>query len=115
MVWNMNLTDNPITIAEAPSYSVDIFIAGSRAAATEVLREFCLRGECVTVSEADYVYTGGLEAGVRVGLINYPRFPRTTNQLWERGVEIGRFLIERLHQQSCTVAATDRSAFLSRR
>lgn len=111
----MNLADNPITITEAPSYSVDIFIAGSRAAATEALREFCLRGECVTVTEADYVYTGGMESGVRIGLINYPRFPRDSDVLWERGLEIGRFLIERLHQQSCTVAATDRSAFLSRR
>lgn len=111
----MSLSDSPITITEAPSYTVDIFIAGSRAAATEALREFCLSGECVTVCEADYVYTGGLESGVRVGLINYPRFPRTPEVLWERGTEIGRFLIERLHQQSCTVAATDRSAFLSRR
>jgi len=115
MVRNMSLADNPITVTEASSYSVDIFIAGSRHSATEVMREFCLDGECVTVTEADYVYTGGMESGVRVGLINYARFPRGPETLWDRGIEIGRLLIERLHQQSCSVVAPDRSAFLSRR
>ena len=65
----MSLSENPISITETTGCAIDVFIAGSRYAATEALREFCLRGECVTVSEADYVYTGGLEAGVRVGLI----------------------------------------------
>lgn len=109
------LADNPITITEATSYSVDIFIAGSRQSATDAMREFCLRGECVTIAEADYVFTGGLESGVRVGLINYARFPRERDQLWDRAIEIGRFLVERLHQQSCSVVCAHRSAFLSRR
>lgn len=111
----MSIVGNVTVMTEAPSYSVDIFIAGSRQAATEAMREFCLRGECVTVSETDYVYTGGLEAGVRVGLINYARFPRTTEQLRDRAIEIAHFLIERLHQQSCSVVAPDRTLFLSRR
>lgn len=111
----MNLSDNPITIAESTSYSVDIFIAGNRQSATEAMREFCLRGECVTISDADYVYTGGMEEGVRIGLINYARFPRGHETLWQIGIDMGRFLIERLHQQSCSVVAPDRSAFLSRR
>lgn len=111
----MNLTDNPIIETEAPSYSIDIFIAGSRAAATDAMREFCLRGECVTVTEADYVYTGGMEAGVRVGLINYARFPRTAEELDARAVEIAKFLIDRLHQQSCSVVGPHGTRFLSRR
>lgn len=110
----LQLHSDIATLSE-PTYSIDIFIAGNRASATEALREFCLRGECVSITEADFAYTGGLESGVRVGLINYPRFPRDAGQLHTRALEIAKFLIERLHQQSCTVVGPDHTVFLSRR
>src|SRR6218665_450080 len=92
-----------LTFTTAPSHSVDIFIAGSRTAATEACREFCLRGLCVSVTEADYVFTGGMESGVRVGLINYPRFPKRQEEIDHVAILLADFLIERLHQQSCVV------------
>src|SRR5690242_16439560 len=104
-----------ITAKEAPSYSVDIFIAGDRAAAVTACREFCMTGLCVTITEADFVFTGGMESGVRVGLINYPRFPKEPEAIFTKAEELARFLIERLFQQSCCVIAPDRTVWLSRR
>ncbi len=60
----------------APSCPVSIFIAGDYDKAHEICRAHCdAVGLCVTVTATSYIYTGGEEAGVIVGLINYPRFP----------------------------------------
>ncbi len=111
----MSLNDNPITAQSAPTVNIDIFIASNRADATRLCREFCLRGLCVSITEADYVFTGGMESGVRVGLINYPRFPKPHDEIWDTAVELARFLIEGTHQQSCTVVGPRETMFLSRR
>jgi hypothetical protein len=81
---------------EAPSYSVDIFNAGDHAAAVAACREFCMEGLCVSITGADFVFTGGMEPGVRVGLINYPRFLTEAAVIFDKGVELAHFLIERL-------------------
>jgi hypothetical protein len=106
---------NKITETQAQSFGVDIFIAGDRRTATEACRQFCMEGLCVSITEADFVYTGGMESGVRIGLINYPRFPTSYEALQETGLRLGRFLIERLHQSSCTVVCDRNTHFLSRR
>ena len=60
----------------------DIFIGGDLAVAKQTCREFCMeKGFCVTVEPVAFIYTGGEESGVRVGLINYPRFPTTHDDL----------------------------------
>lgn len=115
MVRNMNLNDNPITSQRCHSFSVDIFIAGDRRAATEACREFCLRGLCVSITEADFVFTGGLESGVRVGLINYPRFPSDGASLTQTAINLAHHLIGRLHQSSCSIVTPDETIWLSRR
>jgi hypothetical protein len=100
---------------EAPSYSVAVYIAGDLATAREACRGFVMSGLCVTLEPVEYVYTGGLEAGVRVGLINYPRFPSEPAVIWARAEELTLFLIERLHQHSASVVGPDRTLWLSRR
>lgn len=109
------MRENPIIETACDPISIDIFIGGNRAAATEACREFCLEGLCVTISETDFVFTGGMESGVRVGLINYARFPTGGDVLLEKAKRLAVFLIERLHQSSCTVMAPQGSFFLSRR
>lgn len=111
----MTILTDTITETEAPTFRADIHIAGSRAAATDACREFCLRGLCVTVAEDNFVYTGGMEAGVRIGLINYPRFPKAPEEIFQVASELARFLIGRLRQQSCCVVGDDKTVWLSRR
>lgn len=106
---------NEITATADTTFRVDIFIAGDRRAATEACREFCLEGLCVSITEANFVFTGGMESGVRVGLINYPRFPSTEIKIRDTAIRLARFLIERLHQSSCTVVSDLDTVWLSRR
>jgi hypothetical protein len=59
----------------AKSYTCRIWIAGDYADACRSVRQFCEVGACFAVERVDYVYTGGMESGVCITRINYPRFP----------------------------------------
>lgn len=99
---------------ECPSYPVSIFIAGNARDAETVCREYCdATGFCVTVTETNYIYTDGEEAGVIVGLINYPRFPAKPDDIERRAFELGDLLRERLGQQSYSVQTPKRTIWRS--
>lgn len=93
-------------LVTAPTIRIDIFIAGDLAQAKQVCREWCMSvGACVTVEPVDYIYTGGEEAGVRIGFINYPRFPSDETALLERARELANILMLRLCQHSYSIVA----------
>jgi hypothetical protein len=101
-------------MTECPTYSATIFISGDYAKAKAVCQHYCLElcsGLCVTVEPIEYVYTGGCEAGVRVGLINYPRFPAEPSDIFARALNLARVLRVELSQWSFTVQATDKTVF----
>lgn len=100
---------------EVSTYTAAIHLAGDPADARRICREFCLRGLCVTVEPIEFIYTGGAESGVRVGLINYPRFPADPKTIFATAEELARVLIEGLHQHSASIVATDKTVWLSRR
>lgn len=88
-----------------------IYIAGSLEVAKQVCRKHCMDvGLCVTIEPTSYIYTGGEEAGVVVGLINYPRFRTTSIDLYTKAFELARKLREELCQTSFTVM-TDKKTF----
>lgn len=100
----------------ATTIRVDIFIAGDLAQAKQVCREFCMsEGACVTVEPVDYIYTGGEESGVRVGFINYPRFPTDAGTLFNKAGRLAERLMERLCQHSYSIVGPDHTAWYSRR
>lgn len=100
----------------APTIRVDIFIAGDAAQARQVCREFCIaEGACVTVEPVDYIYTGGEEAGVRVGFINYPRFPTNADTLFNKAGRLAEKLMERLCQHSYSIVGPENTVWYSRR
>jgi hypothetical protein len=105
-----------VTRTEAPSYPVNIFIAGSAWQAETTCLAFCDEvGLCVTVTETTYCYTGGEEAGVIIGLINYPRFPSAPEAIWERAEQLAAKLCADLKQQSYTIQAPDKTVWFSHR
>jgi len=77
--------------------------------------EYCLDGLCVTVEPVQYIYTRGEESGVRVGLINYPRFASDPQEIFEHALKLARLLRDRLFQWSFTIVATDKTVFESLR
>lgn len=98
------------------SHPVRIYIAGPVERAKELIAEFCMEhGACFTVTPTEYVYTGGRERGMIVGLINYPRFPADADAIEHKAVELARVLIEGLHQWSASVECPQETIWLTRR
>jgi hypothetical protein len=98
----------------ASSYPISIFIAGNYDFATAICSSFCDEvGFCVTVAPARYVYTGGCEEGVVVGLINYPRFPAEPADIKARAIELGMRLREGLRQESFSVQTPTTTTWFS--
>ena len=98
------------------SYWATIFVAGGLEASTKVCQDFCMKvGLCVTIEPTNYVYTGGSEIGVRVGLIHYAPFPDSKDNIFNKARELGKLLAEENSQWSYTVLTPEVSAFFSRR
>jgi hypothetical protein len=103
-------------IKKEPTIRFDIFMAGDIAQAKQVCREYCLAiGLCVTIEPVDYIYTGGEEAGFRIGLINYPRFPTDETALHQRATELADLLTKRLCQHSYSIVGPRETEWFSRR
>lgn len=101
---------------ECGSYPVTIFIAGDLATAKQTCRQWCMdRGDCVTVEPVDYIYTGGAETGVRVGWINYPKFPRSPAEILDRAKDLADLLMVDLCQHSYSIQTPEKTYWHSRR
>ena len=92
---------------------VTIYIAGDFADAKRVCRKFCAEGLCVTVEPTTFVYTGGAEDGVRIRLINYPRFPTDVPTLVATAERLGDLLRAELCQSSYSIVGPSETIFKS--
>jgi len=88
------------------SGSVKIFIAGNVQRAKQLCAEFVEKGACVNVVETEYIYKYGMEQGVIVEFINYPRFPKTPDQVIRDAFQLGKMLMRGLHAGSFTIASS---------
>lgn len=103
-------------IETAANVGVDIYMAGDINQAKQVCREFCRDvGLCVHIEPVDYIYTGGEEAGFKVGLINYARFPKKGPEIHQAAMRLGEALRERLCQQSFSIVGGAVSRWISYR
>lgn len=90
-----------MTTKTEPTFWARIYMSGPIEIAKQVCREECLRdGLCVTIEPTLFIYTGGEEAGFVVGLINYPRFPKTNAEVEQRARDLAALLLSRTAQQS---------------
>lgn len=102
--------------AESETFAITLHLSGPIEVAKQILRAECMReGLCVTIEPTLFIYTGGEEAGYRVGLLNYPRFPTTLAALRERAENILRILLEGTHQNSGLLVAPDTSLWITKR
>src|SRR4051812_29043136 len=103
-----------MTRKQSPSYPVSIFVAGGAGEARDICRAFCdEEGLCVTVTQTAYVYTGGEETGVIVGLINYPRFPSEPSDILTTAKLLALELMHKLEQESVSVQTPDETYWFS--
>ena len=111
---NLNHTDVKLH-SSCESYEGTIYIACDYHVAKQVCREFCLEGLCVSIQKTDYIYTMGEESGVAIKLINYPRFPKSKDEIRKICKRLAITLIEMTHQGSATIVLSDETLFYSRR
>ena len=64
-------------------------------------------GLCVTVTPTTFVYTGGDEPGAIVGLINYPRFPKSQSEIRVEALKLASILATKLGQKRLSVVFPD--------
>ena len=79
----------PTGVKVGPTCEVKIYIGGDYEKACQIANKYCtMYGFCVTVTPTEYVYKYGRESGVIVGLMNYPRFPNTEEELLEHAFRL---------------------------
>lgn len=81
--------------------------------AVAICRKYCDEiGLGLTVTPTTFVYTGGCEPGVIVGLINYPRYPLGGEAVERMAMELAGRLKEELKQQRVSVVLPNRTVML---
>lgn len=96
------------------TFTAKVYIAGDINAAKAVIRHTCYyEGLCVTVEPTTFIYTGGEEAGVVIGFVNYPRFPTTGKELVQRALDMMQKLIPALNQKSALLVASDYTSWMT--
>ena len=97
------------------TFTAQIYIAGYITHASQIVRRYCMTGLCVTIEPLDYIYTGGREAGMRIGLINYPRFPSDSTKILETAIDLANVLRDELSQHSWCIVTPDQTIWDSSR
>lgn len=97
--------NNPLTKTKTVStHLVSVYIAGDYADALRFCRQYTTDvGLCVTVSEVDFAYSYGMESGVRIDLVNYPRFPSNPDDIDQRAFDLAEKLMYELCQRTALV------------
>jgi len=96
------------------TFIATVYVAGELSEARQTCREFCEEGLCVTVTPTTFIYTGGAEEGVAVGLVNYPRFPSTPEQITDKACRLARLLSDRLYQRTALVVTTTETIWIKK-
>lgn len=103
-------------IKTQPTWYATIWIAGNYQQAVQSCREYCRDfPSCVTVTPTAYVYTGGMEDGVCVRLLQYPRFPTSVTELEARARGLAEHLRFALCQSSCSIEFPTETEWVSYR
>tara|TARA_R110001632_G_C11285018_1_gene412282 strand:+ start:137 stop:496 length:360 start_codon:yes stop_codon:yes gene_type:complete len=68
--------------------------------------------DCYSLTETKFIYTGGCEKGLVIGLINYPRFERTNDHILQNAIDIGTMLMYKLNQYRVTITTPTKTYML---
>lgn len=67
---------------------------------------------CVTVSPTTFVYVNGREPGAVIGMINYPRFETTVEEILRKATALADILMKRFGQHRVTVTTPTETIML---
>jgi len=96
-----------------PGYEDASFFTVRKEVAFEVCQEYCDEiGLGLTFTETTFIYTKGNEQGVIIGLINYPRFPSTKEEIKEKALTLASRLKEALEQIRMSIVFSDETIMI---
>lgn len=99
-----------------PTHTIRIYLSGPIEVAKQVIREHVLaHPQCVTVEPTTFLYTGGEEQGYVVGLLNYPRFPSTPEELNIYATNLAHRLLAHTFQTSAMVVTPTDTTWITTR
>lgn len=102
-------------IHECERINLLIYIAGDINVAKQAAREFCWDfGWCVTVTPTTFIYSGGEEDGVIIGVESYPRFPSSDITLMEKTEHFADILARRLCQKTYMICSKSKAKWYVR-
>lgn len=79
------------------------------------LQDFCTEvGLGVTITPTEFIYSNGNEPGVIIGLINYPRFPKSVNEIKDTALTIGNNLLKLCKQERLSIVFSDETIMLEK-
>lgn len=105
-----------MTHKSASTFYANIWIGGDHNVAVQACREYCAENPlCVTVTPTSFVYVNGMETGVCVRLINYPRFPKTHDEINNEALKLAEFLRKKLCQDSYSIETPEVTDWVSYR
>lgn len=89
-------------------------VVGSMKKARKICQGFCNDvSYCVTVEPTELIYCKGMERGVVVGMINYPRFPEENFQTEIYARSLGETLMVAFKQMRVSIVMPDKTVMLS--
>ena len=103
------------TVVSHP-YRVNLYIAGYPSEVRRSLsRQTFNIGLCVSWWPITFTYTGGIEEGVCCHFTEYPRFPKTKEEILETARLIAMQLLDDLNQWSVLLETPDEHIWITRR
>ena len=79
----------------------------------DICQEYCDNiGLCVTVTPTHFIYTGGREDGCFIGLINYPRFPSSPEEIFDTTFNLATVLKEKFNQLKVSIICSDKTVMI---
>ena len=68
----------------------------------------------VTVTPTEFIYVDGREPGLIIGLINYPRFPRTEIDIKYMAKELAKHLMQVCYQERVSIVFSDETIMIEK-
>lgn len=68
----------------------------------------------VTVTPTKFLYVDGYDDGAIIGLINYPRFPSTNDEIKQKAINLAKILLKRFQQERVSVVFSDETIMIEK-
>ena len=76
----------------------------------QICQQYCNKvGLGLTITSTNFIYVDGQEEGCIIGLINYPRFPRTENEIFGHAEELAKIFIDKFKQERISIVCSDKT------